>query len=1080
MNQESTLKTAIVCQDKKQSGDLKEDLSKMGVNEVTLLKPKDIGTIENGNFDLILAILSGPDEKPDWIFKIRQADYETNLVVISEETEENKTRTLFEAGITDVIAYSQRYLLRFRMNHYRTRVAEHQLNDSIAEKIALDRVTNALIEGKDTASISNLVLEGIYDTLGIERSRIYLYNEEENYLTLHAEKINRGLTRKLEERLGISLKSAVPVLTEDSVFLEVIRSQKTFITEDPETILKIVKEHTTNTLLKKLASWATGLVGIKTFAIFPLLSGSRLIGLQVFSSPEKLSDTQLDAASRFAQHASVVLGKHLDQQALVINEERFRAISNYTANWELLLDTTGKPVWTNPGVEAIIGYSDSELLAMPDYFERLVYKDDYPRVMSVLEDALKNKTHGEGLEFRIHHRNGKTKWFSISWKAIYDSSGNWIGIRSSAADISLRKQHEQSLIHRQAELRDAQDIARIGAWKWNPATESIYLSESLCKLLGIKYRNAWMPRENFLESIIHPDSRALVEKAILNVRDKVQARDLEISVTDAWKQKMILLIRASEQQEDHDGIHFTRGTALDITILKKSHDQIRESEARFRKIFESIHDVYYQADSNGILTSISPSVQDLLGYKPEELIGSPMTSFYSRQNLSEVKTTLLYPSNQLEQFEVTLFHKNQSPVVVSINQSRIAGSQPGEQLVVGLMRDITEKKKYETSLENQRKRLLDIVKLNTQIIETSDQFFYVIQTANDTEETDQLRYISPQVNKMLGISELDLLKMNNLWRKFIHPDDLENYDESRKQMERTKKPVHFSYRVKKSNTENYIWTDEYSCPLLDESNKIIEIYGSVRNVTDHVNTIFHLEQEKKQSMAYQYQLLSSQLNPHFIYNTLNSFQYYILQGNIEESLNHISDFSQLMRRVLENSMSKYITLDEEILFLEQYIRISQKRMKDKLSFKIETDPEIDTSEILIPPMLLQPYVENAIIHAFSKSPRTPELYVAIYQDNDIIRCLIEDNGIGRENAMLNQNRESMDKKRSIAMNINQTRLSLLNQITDRDFRLKIEDRVDSYGNPCGTRVLITYQSTPQKVGSDVQPFNFRDQNKKTD
>lgn len=282
-----------------------------------------------------------------------------------------------------------------------------------------------------------------------------------------------------------------------------------------------------------------------------------------------------------------------------------------------------------------------------------------------------------------------------------------------------------------------------------------------------------------------------------------------------------------------------------------------------------------------------------------------------------------------------------------------------------------------------------------------------------------------------------------------------------------------SYRIQRQNPDEYIWADEYSCPLLNEENKIVEIYGSVKDVTERVQAIINIDYEKRHSMEYQYQLLSSQLNPHFIYNTLNSFQYYILQGNIEESLNHISDFSQLMRRVLENSMSQFISLDEEVMFLEQYIRISQKRMKDKLSFKIETDPEIDTGEVMIPPMLLQPYVENAIIHAFINSPRTPELYVAIYQDENLIRCLIEDNGIGRENSMLNRNSDAPDKKRSIAMNINQTRLNLLNQITDRNFKLNVEDRYDTHGTPCGTRVVITYESSPSKVKAPINLKHYR-------
>lgn len=1066
------IKTAIICENPEKSTQVSHALREMGMTVNKMLRPADFKTVHNENFDLILAVLSPSDDKTEWVTELRKEDYEVNLVVITESQTEAEITPLLESGITDVIPFSHLYLLKFRFDHYRTHLAKHNWVESQTIKNSLDLINDALVRGESTASISMLVLEGIYETLGIERSRIYLYDELTDSLNLHAEKISRGLTQKLEERTGISMKNAKPVLTEDSVFKHVVRTKKQFITDDPEIVRNIVKEHTTNPLLKKLADWAIGLVGIKAFAIFPLLSGQKLMGLLSFSAPSVLTKEQIDTASRFALHASIVLGKYLDQKTLIQNEERFRAISNYTANWELWVDKTGKPVWINPGVEAMIGYTAEELLAMPDYFERLVHPDDYARVMVSLEDALKKQAEGGGLEFRIKHRNGKTMWFNISWRNIYDASGNWEGIRSSAVDITVQKQHETALLEQQAELREAQDIARLGSWKWNPVNESMYLTEPLCKVIGLTFRDEWFSRDYFLKNIVHPDSRETVEKAILNVRTQLEVKDLEVSVQNDQQQKITLLIRASEQAHNYHRLSIISGTALDITLLKKTHDESRVSESRFRKIFESIHDVYYQADSKGILVRVSPSVQNLLGYKPEELVGQPLSSFYSRQNMSDLKTTM-QPSNQLDQFEVTLFHKNHSPVVVSINQSRISDPEGKDHMIHGLMRDITEKKKYEKSLENQRKRLLEIVKLNTQIIETSDQFFYVIQTASEgTFSEDQLRYISPQVNKMLGLGELQLLNMKNRWRDLIHPDDLEVYDASREHLALNKKPVRVSYRIKRSKPDEYIWTDEYACPLLDEENRVVEIYGSVKDVTERVNAIINVEHEKKQSMAYQYQLLSSQLNPHFIYNTLNSFQYYILQGNIEESLNHISDFSQLMRRVLENSMSQYITVDEEVLFLEQYIRISQKRMKNNLNFKIETDPEIDTGEIMIPPMLLQPYVENAIIHAFSNSPREPELYIAVYQDEHQIRCLIEDNGIGREHAMLNRNRESMDKKRSIAMNINQTRLNLLNQITDRNFKLNVEDRTDSYGNPCGTRVVITYDSEPQKVSSAIAFQNY--------
>ena len=409
-----------------------------------------------------------------------------------------------------------------------------------------------------------------------------------------------------------------------------------------------------------------------------------------------------------------------------------------------------------------------------------------------------------------------------------------------------------------------------------------------------------------------------------------------------------------------------------------------------------------------------------------------------------------------EQFEASLVAKNGEELVVSINLKLLNGADSKHQFVQGMIRNITEKKKQEKSLENQRKRLLEIVKLNTQIIQTSDHFYYVIQITEPVSRAQQLKYVSTPVTTILGLSELDLLNREDRWQSLIHPEDTGALKIAIERVFTRKKPQRVSYRIYHNRTQEIIWLDDYICPLLNGNDDVVEIYGSVKDVSERVNMILKIESEKKQSIAYQYQLLSSQLNPHFIYNTLNTFQYYILQGNIEESLNHISDFSKLMRKVLENSMYNYITLDEEIEFLEHYMRISRQRMKQELTFSIDVSSEVETSDVMIPPMLLQPYLENAMIHGFHECPRKPVLQLAIRKRDNLVECVIEDNGIGREKSIQNKGNRLAESKRSYAMGINKNRIDLLNQITDQNFEVVVEDLKDGQQNAIGTRVFIRY------------------------
>jgi PAS domain-containing protein len=220
-----------------------------------------------------------------------------------------------------------------------------------------------------------------------------------------------------------------------------------------------------------------------------------------------------------------------------------------------------------------------------------------------------------------------------------------------------------------------------------------------------------------------------------------------------------------------------------------------------------------------------------------------------------------------------------------------------------------------------------------------------------------------------------------------------------------------------------------------------------------IESVRQVEEEHKYALAFQSQLLSSQLNPHFIYNTLSSFQYYILEGEVEKFLLHISDFSKLMRQVLENSTHKFIPLDEEIEFLDHYIRMSKKRMTRELEHSILIDEDLDYSEIFIPPMLLQPYVENALIHGLPDSDRDPVLEIRIECDDEVVRCLVRDNGVGRKRS----GQKTGLGKKSYAMGINQRRIEILNEFTENNFEVEVRDLLGEAGEPAGTEVAISYR-----------------------
>lgn len=199
--------------------------------------------------------------------------------------------------------------------------------------------------------------------------------------------------------------------------------------------------------------------------------------------------------------------------------------------------------------------------------------------------------------------------------------------------------------------------------------------------------------------------------------------------------------------------------------------------------------------------------------------------------------------------------------------------------------------------------------------------------------------------------------------------------------------------------------------------------------------------------------LRSQINPHFIFNSLNSIKAYILKDRQLEASEYLTDFSTLMRAILQQSKEKFITLSEELETTLLYVKLENLRFENGFTFKFSIDEGIDTDEILIPPMLFQPYLENAIKHGLMNKNDDRILNLSIKQTNkEELLITIDDNGIGREQASLQ--RKNTLKHQSMGMSINDERIQLLGVTNDLHISIKIIDKKTKKGISAGTTVEI--------------------------
>lgn len=209
---------------------------------------------------------------------------------------------------------------------------------------------------------------------------------------------------------------------------------------------------------------------------------------------------------------------------------------------------------------------------------------------------------------------------------------------------------------------------------------------------------------------------------------------------------------------------------------------------------------------------------------------------------------------------------------------------------------------------------------------------------------------------------------------------------------------------------------------------------------------------EKQLAEMEMRALRSQMNPHFIFNSLNSIRYQILKADYEQAVDYLNHFSKLLRYVLQNSREHVVSLADEIEMNKLYVQLEKLRFSQGFEFVLHIPDDIDTAGIMVPPMLLQPYIENAVKHGLVPS-RKPlkKLSLRMQLCPAGYHIMIEDNGVGRSLAP----RSTLQGKQQLGMVIAGERIGLFNLHFQPRIYVEVEDLFEA-GTPSGTRVLFTY------------------------
>lgn len=342
--------------------------------------------------------------------------------------------------------------------------------------------------------------------------------------------------------------------------------------------------------------------------------------------------------------------------------------------------------------------------------------------------------------------------------------------------------------------------------------------------------------------------------------------------------------------------------------------------------------------------------------------------------------------------------------------------------------------------------------LKNELRQAEQAYLKAYKLAEEDHFTAQLPDVARSL-KLLYIKENNYKKA--LWASDLYTalnDSISNEQERKKALEEE-----FKYKVEKKEQENKLLAQQNQIQQLRlNQNKYLFVGVGSLALIILIIIYFFLKQRRIRSehenIQLEQKLLRSQMNPHFIFNSLNSIQQFIISQQNDQAEKYLSKFSRLVRELLESNIKESISVKEETDILRGYLEMESLRFRRSFSFSISIHEHINQEYEQIPHMMIQPFVENAIWHGLLPKDDDRALQVTLEPgDQNTIRCIIEDNGIGRKEAM---KKETTFKRKSLALSFVRQRVELMRKHLKVNCSIEIIDKVNDHGASTGTKVIL--------------------------
>ncbi|MGA9326599.1 MAG: histidine kinase [Salegentibacter sp.] len=216
--------------------------------------------------------------------------------------------------------------------------------------------------------------------------------------------------------------------------------------------------------------------------------------------------------------------------------------------------------------------------------------------------------------------------------------------------------------------------------------------------------------------------------------------------------------------------------------------------------------------------------------------------------------------------------------------------------------------------------------------------------------------------------------------------------------------------------------------------------------------------------------LQNQMNPHFIFNALNSIKVFLRNNDTSQAVYYLTKFSKLIRKILEGSRVRNVSLKEELEMIKLYLSIENMRFEETIYSPIIIDDDVDVNLIKVPPLILQPFVENALWHGLMLSKKEEKkIEIKVYNQNNVLMLSVKDNGVGRERSG-KKKRRKMFQKKSVGLRMTRERLKYFNQKEHLNYSFSIIDLKNEDEEPMGTEILFEFQTQGRQQSASFSPY----------